>query len=258
MEDKYLLYVDILGFSELVDTNPKLIEDIFLYLDKNQFFRNHSSLKSIVFSDTLLFFNKNNIENRYMYALIGDMLEFCQLLMWHFAPFGIFFRGLITFGQFEYKELANGEYYFGKALIKAYKDEKDFSFTGIAIDKKLEKFNRYYKTTHWNDHYNYVFLTNSIIRSILKLESLNMLVIENNTSQAGFINREIMFLKSIYNHLCYGEDAKIKQKHETTWDLYKSILKNISDDLVEKNFQLKEICDYIDIESELKDFHYFD
>lgn len=260
MDKKFLLYIDILGFSDLVKNDPKLIEEIFIYLDKLNFLQRHSSMKSIIFSDTILFFNKTDIplDHPYLIPLIGDMIELCQILMYYFIPKNIFFKAVISYDKFKYEKLNNYEYYFGTALINSYNNEKLMPLVGVIIDKDISAYNHYFKSVYLNDKFKYILLTNSITRSIHDLGDEKMLTIEQGTSQAGYINREILYFRNIYNLMNSSSEVDIRSKHSFTWNLYKSYYKNIMDDFVRFNFNLELIYTHIDIKEELKDFQYFD
>ena len=54
--DRFLLYIDLLGFSELVHTKPEILPDLFRVLDKSNAYQ-HGDFRVIQFSDTLLVFN---------------------------------------------------------------------------------------------------------------------------------------------------------------------------------------------------------
>jgi len=58
------LYIDILGFENLTITNPSKVENIFGIFDrlKSHEHIHRFSLQTVVFSDTVLIFNKNDTE----------------------------------------------------------------------------------------------------------------------------------------------------------------------------------------------------
>lgn len=62
------LYIDILGFSEMVQKQPCKIEKIFQIIDRLSVYK-HYAFETIVFSDTILVFNKKDN------ALITTMLH---------------------------------------------------------------------------------------------------------------------------------------------------------------------------------------
>lgn len=50
---KYLLYIDILGFSDMVRSEPAKVAELYLILDSLTVHR-HEAFRTIVFSDTIL------------------------------------------------------------------------------------------------------------------------------------------------------------------------------------------------------------
>ena len=62
MQKKYLLYIDILGFANLVSKKPKEVKKIYEVVNELNVHR-QSEFKAIIFSDTILIYNKyNNID----------------------------------------------------------------------------------------------------------------------------------------------------------------------------------------------------
>lgn len=135
MQGRYLLYIDILGFSALVV--EKSSDEIFKIVDSalapfHRWERLNGKFKTIYFSDTFLFYQElNGYDNKAFldaYA-IGAMLLSALLAK------GIPARGTITFGEFEVKPDSTDRHqlYFGKALIEAYQSEKKENWIGITI-----------------------------------------------------------------------------------------------------------------------------
>jgi len=132
---RYLLYLDILGFSERVKTQSP--EEIYQIIDDalhsfSRWEQLNDAFKTIYFSDTFLFYSEAEGTGKYgfldIYA-IGAML-FSALL-----AKGIPTRGSITFGEFIVKADSSGKHnvFFGKALIEAYEAEKKENWIGITI-----------------------------------------------------------------------------------------------------------------------------
>ena len=152
------LYLDFLGFSEISKDNKKT-DDLFNIIN-NSHIQNDSNFKTIVFSDTLLAYNvyddlnieMKSIEIMYIIKLVQDIFK-------RLVDMNIFFKAIITEGEFTYKKLTNIESYYGQALIDTYKDEKDLTGTGLFLDKKLRKLNRIFLYYDYSDDYDYIFLT---------------------------------------------------------------------------------------------------
>lgn len=255
-----MLYLDILGFSDAVENNDEIIEKIFSYLDSNNFLQKHSFMSRIIFSDTVLFFNTKELPlgSPNIVNVVGDMLELCQLLIWNFIPYNVFFRGVITYGPFNHKRHENSEYFYGKALIDAFKVEKQLPLTGIIIDKTLQEYNIYYKSCELNNRFDYVYLTNFLIRAAFQDKNKMQLVVESDTGEAEGVYKEVEFLKQVYQNMSNHPDLNIRAKHALTWLLYKKYLANILDDMEKCNFDLKTLHPSINWESEVKDFKHYD
>lgn len=54
--EKFLLYIDILGFTEMAIKEPRKVERIFATIDSLNVHQ-HGAFKTIVFSDTILVYN---------------------------------------------------------------------------------------------------------------------------------------------------------------------------------------------------------
>ncbi len=52
MDKRYLLYIDILGFSQMAEKNPKKIPVLYAAIDRLNSHK-HNVYKTIVFSDTI-------------------------------------------------------------------------------------------------------------------------------------------------------------------------------------------------------------
>lgn len=134
-QGRYLLFLDILGFSELVET--KGTEDIYAVIDSaleafGRWEELNGLFKTIYFSDTFLFYQEPKGYGSWgfldVYAIGGMVLS--ALL-----AAGIPARGAISFGQFEVQFDSTGRHsvYFGRALIEAYKAEQCEKWIGITV-----------------------------------------------------------------------------------------------------------------------------
>lgn len=134
-QGRYLLYLDILGFSELVKSRD--IEDVYSTINQAlETFKRWEDLnnqfKTIYFSDTFLFYQDPRGYGDWAFLdsyAIGGMLLSALLAK------GIPARGAITFGEFEVRLDSSGDHqlYFGQALIDAYLAEKRENWIGISI-----------------------------------------------------------------------------------------------------------------------------
>jgi len=132
---KYLFYLDILGFKELI--KEKSPDDLYNTIDKclNIFYtwEGHNDLFStLYFSDTIIFYQTS--EELKTTAFL-DIYAIAGLIYSSLLAEGIPVRGSITFGEFTVKQDSKGKnsIYFGSALIEAIDLEKKENWVGIII-----------------------------------------------------------------------------------------------------------------------------
>lgn len=93
---KYLLYIDILGFTDLVQSHNSKIEYLYKVIDSLNVHQ-HDAFETIVFSDTILVFNKvaPTTEHEHQY-LVMYSCEFAQDLFYRCVSLGIQFRAIFS------------------------------------------------------------------------------------------------------------------------------------------------------------------
>ena len=97
---------------------PDKIERIFSIIDGANIHED-ANYRTIIFSDTILAYNKytslspKSKEIEFMY-----LVEFAQDLRRRLTGEDVFFRAIITEGQFRAKQLENFQSYYGKALVR--------------------------------------------------------------------------------------------------------------------------------------------
>lgn len=124
MNNRYILYIDILGFTELVRQRSNLVDQIYEAIASLNV-HNHSSFKTVVFSDTIVVYNIEGSDTpRDSKYLIMFMCEFVKDLMHRLTGRGIFSRSVITKGDFVHYEINKVPCFYGNALINAYNAEK--------------------------------------------------------------------------------------------------------------------------------------
>ncbi len=161
---KFLLYIDILGFSNLVKTNQIQVRRIYKIIeDLNA--HQHDAFKVIIFSDTILVYNINYALSDYEKSYyVMFLIEFVQDLFYHLAGKDIYYRAIIVEDDFTHYQEGRFEKYFGKALIKAYENEKRIKCTGLFIDKKINQYNNVFNTTEYNKQLMFVFVNQVLDR----------------------------------------------------------------------------------------------
>lgn len=134
-QGRYLLLIDILGFSELVET--KSTQEIYAVIDNalkafGRWEELNGHFKTIYFSDTFLFYQES--KGYYKWAFL-DIYAIGGMILSALLAARIPARGAISFGEFEVEFDSAGRHqlYFGKALIEAYKSEQREKWIGITI-----------------------------------------------------------------------------------------------------------------------------
>lgn len=120
----YLLYIDILGFSDLVKNDPRKVDRLYNIINELNVHRHHA-FKTIIFSDTILVYSPHlsNTERDHNYMSMY-CVEFAQDLFYRTWREDVYFRAILDYGEFVHEELANCSKFYGEALINCYNLEK--------------------------------------------------------------------------------------------------------------------------------------
>jgi len=117
MQEKFLLYIDILGFSDLINSE-KGTRDLYKIIDSLNV-HSHDVFQTIVFSDTIVVYNKEPVEDRKTAEyVVCYATEFAEDLHYRLIGKNIYFRAMLTYGEFEHYTLRNIECFFGKNTKK--------------------------------------------------------------------------------------------------------------------------------------------
>lgn len=248
MKEKFLLYIDILGFSELVSQHPEKVREIYEVVN-NLNVHKHDAFQTIIFSDTILVYNKYEPDSLHdKQYIVMYMIEFAQDLLFRGNSIDLNFRAVITYGGFEHFKLENTECYFGKSLVSAYLKEKDINGVGLFIDSELEKYNQIFKSCRYNLDLNFVFLFQTILRlksytdGILPLPS----ILIEPTDEFCWLENEIALLKKYYIALSSHENPKIRSKYLQTYQFYRKLMPRVFEQLENNDFSMKTINPDVD------------
>lgn len=220
--EKVFLYIDILGFGQLVKNNSPKIEKIFTIIDGLNIHKDFT-FQTIVFSDTILVFNKNKDYQNHYY--ITYLIEYAQQLFYRLSLINIYFKGIITLGNFNYTKLNNIDAYYGLALIETYYDESLLEGFGLFINKNLSSEVIVFDKIHFNEKYDFILLCQSFIN--LYKATNGILPIDTNilyeTDTYFRIDEDLRFFREIEYLKNNYPDKKVKEKYEKVYNLYKSI-----------------------------------
>lgn len=223
MNERFFLYLDILGFTDLVKEGSERIDDLYEVIASLNVHK-HDAFKVIVFSDTVVVYNVDGgdtpADARY---LIMFMCEFVQDLMHRLTKRSVYFRAIITYGDFTHYEINGTPCFYGNALIDAYNSEKELKAIGLFIDKKISHHCHIFKHREFNEHFDFVYVT----QALEKIEEygacgfpINYRLIED-TDTKWYVLPEIEHVNNIYigsKNKNYVES--VRDKYIASWDMY--------------------------------------
>ena len=216
---KFLLYIDILGFSQLVKNHPEKVRRLYYALDNLNCFK-HDNFRTIVFSDTIVVYNSTDViwdnDKKYM---IMFLIEFAQNLLYETLGMNIWFRAVIVEGDFEHIPMDNFERYFGKALVKAYLDAKKFKYCGLLIEKKCQKLNDIFEVHRIpeSNAYYYVLLNQALCRYEKGYTIADFI---EETDEQWYLAKDTFYLKQLFKGL-KSSKPDIKTKYINTYGIFK-------------------------------------
>jgi hypothetical protein len=239
-DERFLLYIDILGFAEMTRQEPRKVARLYAILDSLNVHR-HKAFKTIVFSDTILVYNPRlatSDENRNY--LVWYLIEFAEDLHHRLTGQEIYFRAVITTGKFSHYPLENIECFFGEALVSAYLHEKQIPSIGLFIDNECNKYNQYFRVARFDNECHFVYLN----RSLETLEKSTggeypfkdrSLGIEDWTPYTPW---QVRFLKDVYENMRTHRSPSVRTKFLTAWDFYAKRYPRMTQELMNRSFSL--------------------
>lgn len=248
MSAKYLLYIDILGFSDLVDRDPARIPSLYEIVDSLHVHAHHA-FKTLVFSDTIIVFNihdpKSDYDHRY---LVMYACEFAQDLFYRLVGKGIYFRGILTYGDFTLSELNNLQAFYGRALVSAYRRQQAIRCVGLFIDTPCLPHNAHFPTARYDQELHFVYLTSSLekLHSVYQDHlPVDRLTLEQ-TDELWGIGWDVTFLKEIHALMSQHPSPEVRAKHQATWQFYRSRYPALLNSLEASGFDMSIICPEFD------------
>lgn len=243
--DRFLLYIDILGFSEMTRKEPRKVARLYSILDSLNAHK-HESFKTIVFSDTILAYNhvkpKNDDDRNY---LVWYLTEFAEDLHRRLTGQEVYFRAILTAGDFSHYRLKNIECFYGGALISAYMAEKNIPSLGLFMDESCVPFNRYFRLAPFDTALSFVYINRSIEYFShswgddptlpIPAEGLDM------RSFASNLPWDVRFMKDVYRNMRSHSSPAVRTKFLTTWDFYEQRYPRLMARLVATDFNVDSV-----------------
>ncbi len=242
MSDRFLLYIDILGFAEMTSKEPRKVARTYAILDSLNVHRHHA-FKTIVFSDTVLVYNPTpaqSDDDRSYY--VWYLIEFAEDLHHRLTGQDVFFRAVLTSGDFSHYQLENIECFFGAALISAYTREKSIPSLGLFLDENCAIHNKYFRTASLDGKSSFVYLNRSI-------EGLTQCTGDTYPfrdraieDQAPFMPWQVRFLRDVHANMRSHRSPLVRAKFLTAWDFYAKRYPGLTRALVDSDFSLDAIA----------------
>lgn len=247
------MYLDFLGFTELIKDESRAM-DLFRIIDDLNAHKD-ANYKVIAFSDTLLIYNSLNPSDEwYKKVELMYLIEFAQDLLAQLIEKDIYFKAVITEGEFCHNRLKNIDAYFGPALVDTHKVEKDLKGTGLYLDSKLRGFNAFFNYVDCGEGYDYVLLTQQLagLRMYMDELPLDKKIIIDQVLGFG-VYQECQFLKKVYNLMLNHPVEKVRVKYKFTWDMYSKFHSMIMNALIDSEFNMNALA-VMDWSSVKKDY----
>lgn len=244
MQPRFLLYVDILGFSDLVlYEDLSRIEDLYEVVASLNAFK-HDAFKCIVFSDTILIYNVDGGEViADVKYLLMFMCEFAKDLLHRLTKRGVVFRAVITYGDFRHYELNSIPCFFGTSLIQAYRSEKKIKGIGLFMERSLTRYCDIFKTRKFNDEFHFVYVTQAL--EDLESTSGGAFPFDKDyleqTDLIWMVTPELLHLVDLYKGASGKLPATVKRKYVNTIRLYEKQYPEVTSFLKENNLDIAKI-----------------
>jgi len=241
---KYFLYIDILGFSSLVTQDR--VRDLYDRLDSLNAHR-HSSFTTIVFSDTILIYNKDDLDwdEGDKTAIVSRLCEFAGDLFYRLISQDIHFRAYICCGEFVHSKMRHIEAFYGRALVQSYQRERDIQCTGLFIENELVSYIGEFESDQYDEHSHYVHLI-AYLRQVRFEEGsypLDWNLIGPNELEV-FIPYDITYLKNVHTHMSDMDlPPRVRVKYLSTWQMIQKRYRPLLELLERANFDARAVCD---------------
>lgn len=235
MSQKYFLYIDILGFSELVSSNPEAVEELYQIIDDLNVHR-HDAFTTIVFSDTILVYNREDPTSDYDHRyLVMYSIEFAQNLFYRLIGKDIYFRATLRYGAFAHKSLKHIDAYYGTALIDSYRDEKHIPAIGVFLHRSVWAHNDIFHTVPFTKDYSFAIINQALLAVWKMFGDHAPLPISGDVffgqDNEWHIASDVIYFRSIYHHMTSHPEPAVRAKYLATWQLYRCIFQKALDSL---------------------------
>ncbi len=218
----------------------------------------HDVFRTIVFSDTVLVYNHEDpIKESDHDYIVWYSIEFAEDLHHRLTGQDVYFRAVLTRGEFKHQKMENLEAFYGKALISAYLKEKKIPSLGLFIDENCNEHNRYFRTAEFGQGLSFVYLNRSIEDLCRDTEDsfpIRAYYPRHIADSYPYLAWQVHFLADVYRNMRENNDPSVRTKFLTAWDFYERRYPNLLAHLVKNNFLLESICPGYDFSEQKQSF----
>lgn len=243
-EERFLLYIDILNFSNLVLQKGK-VEELYEIINELNVHR-HDVFTTIIFSDTILVYNKLHAHGlSEVHYIVMYLCEFAQDLFYRLIGRDIYFRAYITCDDFAHYSMRNiKDVFYGDALIEAYRAEKAIQATGLFMSNRVMPYSDIFKTRRFNRNCHFVYIMQSLEGVSFKHEEYPIdSVLLLDTDEIWLVAYDIRYLQAIHGHKNNPAlSLRVRKKYETTWRFLSKQYGGFMAALEDSSFDPKGIC----------------
>lgn len=219
----YLLYIDILGFSDLVKHAPDKVDRLYNIINSLNVHQHHA-FKTIIFSDTVLVYSPYlcTTEREHGYTSMYG-IEFAQDLFYRAWREGIYFRAILDYGEFIHEELSNCSKFYGETLINCYNLEKGLPSLGVFVTKEAQKYQKIFPVAPFSSELFFVFIQQNYYRFSRECSSTGMHTWEKIDMVAGqhWIVQEALIFKKVSQKIKNEISPHVRVKYITYLDFYR-------------------------------------
>jgi hypothetical protein len=240
MANRFFLYIDILGFKDLVRSGFDL-STLFQRIDRLNVHTDRD-FTSIVFSDTILVYGSDDWAKHPREALMW-LIEFAQDLFYNLISLDIHIRAYVTKGDFEHDRLKNIESYYGSALIDCYEREKEIKCTGVFLDSRLAQFSNIFHLTKYDNKSHFVHIMQHLddVSVDYDLYPLSGEALEA-TGMEWWTAYLLRYLENIYHHANSAKFPEaVRLKYRNAWTMIASRHDGLCRRLIEANFKFGNV-----------------
>ena len=235
MTERFLLYIDILGFKELVRSGINLAE-LYMRIDRMNV-HSDKDFTCIVFSDTILVYGSDAWLEHPSQALMW-LIEFAQDIFYSLISLDIHIRAYITKGEFSHYKLKNMEAYYGRALIDCYESEKAIKCTGVFLDSRLASLSDIFYTTKYDDRSHFIHVMQHLEEvSFQYAEYPNDGYELESSGMEWWTAYSLRYLQNIHRHANDPtHDDSVRLKYRNAWKMIASRHDGLCKRLIEASF----------------------